>query len=214
MTNTEPAVTQPVGELPKDLEPICVRLADEGVPVRAIARGLKQSTDAVRLTIDEAKEAGVIVYKPKDDWPPGGARDSRVPLWVRDGNTLEDDTIHNCQRMFKVTPLQASMLAVLLIRSEASKDALHQVIQGRSRRREESNPKIVDVIICHLRKRLKPIGLVVHTLWARGYYIEPAQRKFIMDMIEKYVNGDFTVEDLQSMPAAGQMEKGRGKSAD
>lgn len=181
--------------------------------MRAIARGLKQSTDAVRLTIDEAKEAGTIVYKPKDDWPPGESRETRVPLWVRDGNTLEEDTVHTCQRLFKVTPLQASLLAVLLIRTEASKDALHQVIQSRSRRREESNPKIVDVIICHLRKRLKPAGLVVHTLWSRGYYIEPAQRKFIMDMLERYVNGAFTPEDLKGMPASSEMEKGRGKSA-
>lgn len=195
---------------------IFVRLADEGVPIRVIARCTKQPADEIREAVKDAILSGTILKSSVEEWPAGGNREIRVPAWVKDGNTLEAELIYNCIRLFKITKLQAALLAVLLTRSEGTKEAMHVAIEGcRSSHKEETDPKMVDVVICHLRKRLAPFGLVVHTLWARGYYIEPVQRKFVMDVIEKYVTGTFTPDDLLSMPAATEVEKkGRGKSAD
>lgn len=199
--------------LPPELAPVCIRLADEGVPLRAISRAVKQPVDNVREAVRDAVLQGTILYQPKEDWAPGSSREIRVPAWVKDGQTVEAELMYNCVRMFKVTRLQAALLAVLLQRAEVTKEAMHLVIQGgRNPLKDETNPKMVDVVICHLRKRLREHGLVIHTLWARGYYIEPAQRKFVMDMIEKYVDGTFTQDDLKSMPPSSDMEKGRGKS--
>lgn len=199
---------------PADLEPIIVRLADEGIPIRAIARSAKVSADTVRETIQDAVLNGTIVYQPKEDWPPGADRDIRVPGWVKDRTVLEQELVYNCVRMFKVTKLQAALLAVMLQRAEVTKETMHQVIEAcRNPLKEETNPKMVDVVICHLRKRLKPFGLVIHTLWARGYYIEPSQRKFCLEMIDRYVTGLFTPDDLKHMPVSAEMEKGRGKPA-
>lgn len=41
---------------------------------------------------------------------------------------------------------------------------------------EERDPKIVDVFICRLRKKLAPFGAEIATLWARGYQLKDRAR--------------------------------------
>lgn len=36
---------------------------------------------------------------------------------------------------------------------------------------EEPQPKIVDVFICKLRKKIEPLGIRIDTLWGRGYVL-------------------------------------------
>jgi hypothetical protein len=196
----------PDEEIPEALVPICERLADEGVPIRATARALRQSTDAVRETVQYAMRTGRIAYYPKDDWPPGAHRDTRTPHWVKDNNVLEQELVFACVRLFKVTKLQGALLAVLINRTEVTKDTMHQVIESRrSSLKEETDPKMVDVVICHLRKRLKPFTLTIHTLWARGYYIEPAQRKHILNLLDLYISGKAEPEALKTLPVPSEL---------
>ena len=49
---------------------LAARLADEGVPICAIARALKIPSDDVRETLQDALGEGVIVEYPREDWPP------------------------------------------------------------------------------------------------------------------------------------------------
>ena len=53
--------------LPDPEAPIAVRLANEGVPVRAIARSLLHPSENVRLAIQEAIDVGTITSMPRDD---------------------------------------------------------------------------------------------------------------------------------------------------
>ena len=187
-------------EIPKALVPYCVRLADEGVPYRAIARAMRQTPDAVRDAVRSAVLTGTIAYYPKEDWPPGAHRDTRAPLWVKDSSVLEQELVFSCVRLFKVTKLQGALLAVLINRTEVTKDTMHQVIESRrSSLKEETDPKMVDVVICHLRKRLKPFNLTIHTLWARGYYMEPAQRQHMLNMLSLYISGKNHPDELKEM---------------
>ena len=39
---------------------------------------------------------------------------------------------------------------------------------------EEPEIKIIDVWICKLRKKLKPLGVNIDTVWGRGYRLLPA----------------------------------------
>jgi hypothetical protein len=163
-----------------------------------MARALKQTTDAVRETVQEAIANGRIVQMPKDDWPVGQSRDDRTPTFIRQNRMDDESLIFSCIRLFHVTRLQASLLAVLIVRNEVSKDTMHQIIESRrTPGKEETDPKMVDVVICHLRKRLKPFNLKINTLWACGYYMEPPQRKTILEMVNKYVLGKATQDDLK-----------------
>lgn len=144
-----------------------IRLADEGVPIGAIVRSLRVPYGGVRSILKDAQARGVILVIPRDDWPPGTRREERRPDCVP-LETHPEAMVSTLMRVFGVTTAQATILASLLRRKEMTKSALHLCIQ-----REGAPPtdqKIVDVLICHLRKRL-PKDIKIETLWGRGYYI-------------------------------------------
>jgi len=55
-----------------------------------------------------------------------------------------------------------------IVPKEAILEHLYQL-----RRTEEEVPeiKIVDVYVCKLRKKIKPLGIDIGTSWGRGYYM-------------------------------------------
>src|SRR3954465_15888923 len=55
-----------------------IRLADEGVPLRAIARATKIPSEELRTALEEARDDGRLIELPRDDWPPGFPRDQRA----------------------------------------------------------------------------------------------------------------------------------------
>ena len=170
-------IVQPDPAIRPALEATAIRMADEGIPVRAIARTTRLPSDDVYEVLNNAVMRGVIVEIPKDDWPTGSSRISRNPCL---GTALEEEEELKlaCSRCFKATPLEASVLAILLKRTVVTKAQLHQVIElGRRREREETDPKIVDVIICHLRKKLKKFDINITTVWGVGYLIPPTDRQ-------------------------------------
>src|SRR6185369_14952828 len=134
---------------------IAVRLADEGIPVRSIARSLKIPSENIRDTLKDAIAQGIIVEMPRDDWPPGSNRASRAifkstPL--ENEETLKFAVI----RVFKATPLEAGILCMLLRRDHATKEQLHSVVEHSRATpgQEPTDPKMVDVMICKIRKKL------------------------------------------------------------
>lgn len=170
--------------------PVVVRLADEGVPVRAIARAVSIASSDVYEMLRDALAAGMIVELPKDDWPPGSRRDARAAF---NGSPLETDEALQlaCCRYFRATRLEAAILATLLKRSEVTKGQLHLVIEQNrpSDNREETDPKMVDVVICHLRKKLKPFGLVIKTIWGVGYLITASDRERAAAILKEAADG-------------------------
>lgn len=194
---------QPVEPLlPVHVNIIVIALADEGVPIAAIARSVKHPSDEVRDALREAIYAGQIVEMPRDDWPPHVRRTDRVPST---GAALSDEqVIAACRRMFRLTKLEATVLFPLLKRDEASKVLLHQAIEaGRSGHADadETDPKMVDVVICKTRKKLKEHGIEIKTMWAKGYFIERAQRRLVYEKLAAYLGG-------QPIPAATEKVDG------
>lgn len=178
-------------ELRYDLIPIAVRLADEGVPLCAISRSLKAPSEHVREALYIAKEEGKIVSMPREDWPPNSLRATRDPM---QGKKMDDeDIVFNCVRLFKVTRQQASLLSVMIRRNEVSKDTMHQIIENSrgSTKDDQTDPKMVDVVICNLRKRLKktPLKDVIQTMWGCGYFMKPEDRQRALDLLGDYATG-------------------------
>lgn len=159
-------------------EAIALRLADEGIPVRAIARSVKLPSDEVYELIEEAQLCGTLIEMPRNDWPIGSTRGSRAAF---NGTPLEneDDLKFACARTFKATRLEASVLAVMLKRNQVTKQQLHQIIGS------ETDPKIVDVVICHLRKKLKHFDLAIETVWGIGYLISLPHRETAISLLIK-----------------------------
>lgn len=167
--------------LEKPLDTIAAGLAHEGVPVQAIARAFARTFEVVYATLQYFVEVGGITEIPASDWPPGQKRADRVPQFM--ASDAEPVQVYTVQRALKLTRLMASFMLVLLKREEADKETLHFVIETqRSLRRtrpdksETTDPKMVDVVVCNLRKRLKPFGVKIKTLWGRGYYLDEENR--------------------------------------
>jgi hypothetical protein len=129
---------------------------------------------------------------PTEDWPPTSKRADHLPNGV--ARETEKDMRLLCSRAFKLTGLQSAFMLVLLKKDLADKDTLHHVIEQQRLTRahrpdnpEETDPKMVDVVICLLRKRLKPYNIVVSTSWGDGYYLKAEDRKKANALIEALV---------------------------
>ena len=107
MAEADPNVL-PEDILEPSLAPFVERCADEGVPLRAMARAFRQTTEAIRQAVDEAIWKGRIVQMPRDDWPVGQSRDDRTPSYMRSNKVNDESLVFSCVRLFKVTRLQAS----------------------------------------------------------------------------------------------------------
>lgn len=165
---------------------IAVRLADEGIPVRAIARAVNITGADVYELLSTALLEGRILDIPKDDWPPGSPRANRAQS---DHNILNDEEQVKflCSVKFKTTRLQSALLATILKRQQVSKQTLHDVIEHTrltyGTHKEPTDQKMVDVMVCHLRKKLKPFNFDILTVWGTGYRMDAAHREAALLML-------------------------------
>lgn len=169
---------------------IAIRLANEGIPVNVIARGLEVPAADVRLSLDEALASGRIAEMPAVDWPPTARRADHLPPHI--AAARDADLVTAFMRVFKLTKLMANFMLVMLKREQVDKTTLHRVIESMRASRanrpdsaEETNPKMVDVMICNLRKKLRPFGVEIETLWGRGYSLESPMRQRILDILDR-----------------------------
>jgi hypothetical protein len=197
----------------KDYSDISSRLAVEGVPVGAIARSLAITPADTRTLLDDALACGNITEIPPADWPPSSQRAARAPL-LTGKQTNPANFLLTCKHLFKLTTLEASFLRVLLLNKRAEKEKLHHVVEtlrlsraSRPDSYEETDPKMVDVVICHLRKKMKPYAKIT-TLWGDGYFIESDGRQSLLDKIN---NGEPANDND---PAAGRDTPGNGRPSE
>lgn len=171
------------------LHDVAALLADEGVPVRAIARATKIAGEEVYDILKTAIDEGRLIELPRDDWPPGGRSDRSQS--ERKVLGLEDTVLRiACANRFKMTRLQAIVFLTLLRRNEVTKAQLHNAIENN--RPENSDPteqKMVDVVICHIRRRLKPDGIDIKTIWGVGYSISPDHRSRVVNILADHLSG-------------------------
>lgn len=164
---------------------IAVRLADEGIPVRAIARATSIPSEEVYSTLREAIASGTIVEMPKDDWPPSSNRSSRS---IFKGGPFENEEALKVAvtRVFRTTRLEAGIMTMLLRRDQATKEQLHGVVEFNrpTQGQEPTEQKIVDVMICKLRKKLLPHDILIETLWGLGYLINQAHRERTLQILQ------------------------------
>jgi hypothetical protein len=151
---------------------LAVRLADEGVPLRAIARATKIPSDDLRQTLHEAKLEGRLIELPHDDWPPGFPRDQRALQLSRLAVDNKDALVLAIQQLFGLTPTEIQLLLALIQRPMVPKSS-----------------KTMDVHIHFMRRRLVSFGIVIETLWGFGYQLSDPHRRTAMDLILARVAG-------------------------
>lgn len=165
---------------------VATRAANEGIPIAAIARVLNQPFSLMEEVLRSARRLGHITQMPKGDWPPGVNWAGRLPTTPRAANA--EDIEFACRKTYRLTPLEAALMLVLLRCEFATKDKLHNVVETQRQHRqqrpdnpEETDPKIVDVVVCKLRKKLRDIDkrVAITTSWGKGYYMEPKVKELV-----------------------------------
>jgi uncharacterized protein YcgL (UPF0745 family) len=169
---------------------LAVRAADEGVPIAAIARILAVPFQDVVDGLKHAIERGQLVELPKADWPPGSRRNARVPLNAQ--HLTDDDIRFFGKQQFKCSPVEAEFFLTLMRNERVNKNKLHTVIEDRRAARttrpdsmEATDPKMVDVIICKLRRKLKDVdpAFVITTIWNDGYHLQPDHKRKLYEFL-------------------------------
>ncbi|MBO0715705.1 MAG: helix-turn-helix domain-containing protein [Rhizobiales bacterium] len=163
--------------------PVMVRLADEGVPVRAIARSFRVPFAAVNETIAAALQAARLLACPPIDWPPTQPAHQRYGRAVR---YSEGELITALQHRYNITRQQALLLIVMLKRELATKEMLHAAAQLVHGPGQETSRKLVDVLICKLRKRMAKHGFTIQTIWGGGYFLAENDRKAILQAVGRH----------------------------
>jgi hypothetical protein len=148
-----------------------VRLADEGVPLRAIARAINIPSETLRDALAQARADGRLLELPRDDWPPGFPRDQRALQLSRLLVSDRDALLLTVQRVFKLTRSQAHLLLTLVQNDMVSKSRLDIPV------------KTVDVHICHIRQKIAAFGIAITTLWGYGYRLPPEAKRKAMDLL-------------------------------
>ena len=152
-----------------------VRLADEGVPLRAIARATRIPSDDLRLQLQEAQMDGRLLELPRDDWPPGFPRDQRALQLSRLVGENKDALFIAVQQVFRL-----QMVEVMLLLTLVQHDAM-------SKKRDDMTEKTVDVHICLMRKKLRAFEVLIRTIWGYGYQMSVDHRRRTMDIILRHV---------------------------
>ncbi len=190
---------------------IVIAAANEGIPVLAIARMTSTPAEHIFEHLRDAKATGAIIEVPRADWPPGSRLIDRRPSVALPS---DEDLQFSCKKTFKLTTLEAGFLTVLLRHKQVEKTRLHNIVEQQRMTRasqpsemEATDPKMVDVMICKLRKKLKAVDpvLKIETIWGGGYYIKNAMKP----LITAHVDGD----DNDQEKDAGQRQPVREASS-
>jgi two-component system, cell cycle response regulator CtrA len=92
---------------------------------------------------------------------------------------------------FRLTKKEVDFLQALMGRASATKEQLLALVYAdRWGMDDEPEIKIVDVFICKLRKKLKPFGVTIETLWGRGYALPVQSKETIRAMVSSATDAE------------------------
>lgn len=93
-----------------------------------------------------------------------------------------DDRHWRVAQVFGLTAAEARVLACLLARPGATKDQIYEALCDGRPEPDHPQPKLMDVLICKIRKKLEPYAVTITTLWGVGWRLEAADRARLLKM--------------------------------
>lgn len=101
-------------------------------------------------------------------------------LLLRERIAFLEAILIDCARLpveWGLTQQETRVFGTLVNREVATKDAVMAALYSdRAGAEGEVEPKIVDVFVCKIRKKLKPFGIEIRTVWGQGYALNPDVR--------------------------------------
>ena len=151
---------------------LAVRLANEGVPVRAIARATRAPSSEIRTWLEQARSTGYLIDLPCDDWPSGYPREQRLLQLIRQ----DREDLHGAVRqVFGASPIESQILLLLIQNDDVHRERL-RALTG-------SLDIGIRVHLHRLRRDLRGYKLEIKTLYGYGYRMSPEHRRRALDLI-------------------------------
>jgi two-component system cell cycle response regulator CtrA len=98
---------------------------------------------------------------------------------------------------WRLTETEERVMRVILAREYASKDAIMAALYWD--KDEPSDEKIVDVLVCKIRKKVQRFGIDVKNQWGRGYYLpREIRRQYRNTFNRRGANDAGTVAKIRS----------------
>ncbi|TCU34067.1 helix-turn-helix domain-containing protein [Rhizobium azibense] len=91
------------------------------------------------------------------------------------------------QTVFKLTSMEAKIVSALLDGRPHSKESIYNAVYFDSMR-DPPEMKIIDVMVCKIRKKMFPFGVKIETIWGSGYHLTDCAR------VLSILNGEVSVE--------------------
>lgn len=107
---------------------------------------------------------------------------------LRDRNAQLEDMLGLTIEMpvfLGLTVTEGRVFGALLKRPACTKDHLMHALYSLRHDGEEPEMKILDVLVCKLRKKLSPLGITIETIWGQGYLMTPDMQARSLAMIEQ-----------------------------
>lgn len=77
---------------------------------------------------------------------------------------------------FDLTATEGKIFGLLLKREFVNRSAAMDVLYGSRPNGDEADIKIIDVLICKCRSKLKPFGVAIESKWGQGYFMTPSSK--------------------------------------
>lgn len=152
-------------------------------PAESARRKLCERQGLLRLLIIEGGAPAPVCRDVREDWVriPISREDLRARVAALRARSQPytkprmdaSGTLNYRGRLVSVSPVEAALLTMLTTRfcSLATREELVERLAGQ---RACSSRNALDLHIMRIRRRIKPLGLVIRTAWSRGYILEPA----------------------------------------
>ena len=156
---------------------IAIRMADEGIPFRAIQRVLQMQEEDLRDDLELAVYHGKLEAIPVFDWPRDSTRLNRRPL---SSPIFSSELSYSMiSSTFRLTRDQSVIFEQLLRHEVCTKGLLYAALAT------EGDPKIVDVHLCNIRKRLSAHPEIeISTIWGVGYSMPRTSASYAKRLIQ------------------------------
>jgi two-component system cell cycle response regulator CtrA len=164
---------------------IVIAFARYGIPTDTISRAIVTSSEQVEGVCRKAVESGELLTMPprSPDDVRGAMATELVHLrelvseqrdLIREMRAATTSEVADFVAVAGLTVSEATVVATLVKHGKATKQRLFSALfDGRANPNDAPEPKIIDVFVCKIRKKLRPAGIEIGTVWGWGYNLTP-----------------------------------------
>ena len=84
---------------------------------------------------------------------------------------------------YQIEPEMADVLALIFNRNFVSHQSMFTVLFGARPDCDQPDPRVMDVQICKLRRKLRPYGITIKTQWGQGWSMPVASKDRLRAML-------------------------------